>query len=276
MRCEVAGPWQTTGNENRMRVAIDYPATWTDVTGQRDGDVAAAGRFVAYGEVSAAQLTALRANPAYAVLWSAADEAEPAPLDSTALNAVRTALAAVYAPDVAKLVTLDTAEPAAIAAALKAASLRPVWTVGVAVVAGDVVQYDGNLFECVQGHTVTDAGWTPDVARALWKRFYEPTDDPWPWVQPLGAHDAYPVGARVTHNGHTWLNVTPANVWAPGTGNLWTDETPAPPVGAWAVGVAYKVGDRVTYGGLTYECQQAHTSQVGWQPPNVLALWLPV
>ena len=41
----------------------------------------------------------------------------------------------------------------------------------------------------------------------------------------------------------------------------------------WAPGVAYKAGDQVTYNGSTYQCLQAHTSQVGWEPPNVPALW---
>ncbi|MFE5914937.1 carbohydrate-binding protein [Streptomyces wedmorensis] len=42
---------------------------------------------------------------------------------------------------------------------------------------------------------------------------------------------------------------------------------------AWASGVTYRVGDRVTYGGLLYSCLQAHTSQAGWEPPAVPALW---
>lgn len=41
----------------------------------------------------------------------------------------------------------------------------------------------------------------------------------------------------------------------------------------WEVGVLYAVNDEVTYQGNTYFCLQAHTSQVGWQPPNVPALW---
>lgn len=51
---------------------------------------------------------------------------------------------------------------------------------------------------------------------------------------------------------------------------------PAPaPAGpaAWAPQSAYAVGDQVTYQGKTYKCIQAHTSQVGWEPPNVPALW---
>ncbi|MFC7443188.1 chitinase [Laceyella putida] len=41
----------------------------------------------------------------------------------------------------------------------------------------------------------------------------------------------------------------------------------------WAPNVNYKVGDQVTYQGSTYSCLQAHTSLVGWEPPNVPALW---
>jgi chitinase len=48
---------------------------------------------------------------------------------------------------------------------------------------------------------------------------------------------------------------------------------PGSGVNAWAANVAYKVGDLVTYGGKTYSCVQAHTSQLGWEPPNVPALW---
>lgn len=52
--------------------------------------------------------------------------------------------------------------------------------------------------------------------------------------------------------------------------------TTPPPSGApaWRAGVAYAVGDLVSYAGRTYECRQAHTSLTGWEPPNVPALWL--
>jgi hypothetical protein len=41
----------------------------------------------------------------------------------------------------------------------------------------------------------------------------------------------------------------------------------------WAPATPYAVDDLVTYGGTTYRCLQAHTSQPGWEPPNVPALW---
>ncbi|NRQ37441.1 S1 family peptidase [Nonomuraea sp. NN258] len=45
------------------------------------------------------------------------------------------------------------------------------------------------------------------------------------------------------------------------------------PGGTWAANTAYAAGATVTYGGATYRCLQGHTSQVGWEPPNVPALW---
>lgn len=41
----------------------------------------------------------------------------------------------------------------------------------------------------------------------------------------------------------------------------------------WAAGVDYAVGKRVRYQDKLYRCVQAHTSQDGWEPPNVPALW---
>lgn len=48
---------------------------------------------------------------------------------------------------------------------------------------------------------------------------------------------------------------------------------PAQPGGSWTAGTTYQVGATVTYGGATYRCRQAHTALVGWEPPNVPALW---
>ena len=42
---------------------------------------------------------------------------------------------------------------------------------------------------------------------------------------------------------------------------------------AWVVDTAYSAGDRRRHGGILYKCAQPHTSQEGWEPPNVPALW---
>ena len=51
--------------------------------------------------------------------------------------------------------------------------------------------------------------------------------------------------------------------------------TNSPPAsGLWAPFTPYAVGQVVTFNGASYRCRQAHTSLPGWEPPNVLALWL--
>ena len=42
----------------------------------------------------------------------------------------------------------------------------------------------------------------------------------------------------------------------------------------WESGIEYDVDDRRQYDGILYRCVQAHTSQAGWEPPNVPALWV--
>ena len=103
-------------------------------------------------------------------------------------------------------------------------------------------------------------------------------------MQPLGGHDAYPRGAVVAHKGRVWESRNPANVWEPG-GNgvpagLWKDvtanapaPTPTPSGPAWKAGEAVKVGDVRTYQGTAYTAIQAHTTQIGWTPDAVPALW---
>jgi hypothetical protein len=43
---------------------------------------------------------------------------------------------------------------------------------------------------------------------------------------------------------------------------------------AWAPNTPYALNATVSYGGRNYRCQQAHTSLVGWEPPNTPALWV--
>lgn len=44
----------------------------------------------------------------------------------------------------------------------------------------------------------------------------------------------------------------------------------------WAVGAAYEADVRIRYADKLYRCVQAHTSQSGWEPPAVPALWTEV
>ena len=44
----------------------------------------------------------------------------------------------------------------------------------------------------------------------------------------------------------------------------------------WAADTAYALDVRVRYDEKLYKCVQAHTSQEGWEPPTVPALWTEV
>lgn len=42
---------------------------------------------------------------------------------------------------------------------------------------------------------------------------------------------------------------------------------------AWVSGIWYEAGGRYRYGDRLYRVRISHTSQEGWEPPNVPALW---
>jgi hypothetical protein len=74
-----------------------------------------------------------------------------------------------------------------------------------------------------------------------------------PWRQPTGAHDAYPLGAVVTHNGQTWTSTVAANVWEPGVSS-WTISGGGTPDWVQPSGAtdAYPMGAVVTHNGKTW------------------------
>lgn len=78
-----------------------------------------------------------------------------------------------------------------------------------------VTRPNGNLYKCVQAHR-SQAGWEPENTPALWNKIGDPSEEYPEWSQPLGAHDAYPLGAKVSHNGKKWTSDVANNVWEPG------------------------------------------------------------
>ena len=285
-RAAVVTPWVGAGTEsnpNRPAVADAHTvSSWADATGQ-PAELIPLGLlpYTIEAEADDAVLDQIEADPAFALLWRGSP---PDTLDAATLRAQ---LANVLHADVAEWCATDASTFEDVQARLSEAQHRPPWQAGEAVAVDEVRAYEASLYRCVQAHT-TQSDWTPTAAPALWTRFHEPDSDPWPWVQPQGAHDAIPIGQRRTHEGGLWIvregDASGLNSWAPGVfgwerlsdwpldGEPSEPDEPAEP-DAWAVGVAYTVGERVTYGGSTYECRQAHTSQAGWTPTAVPALW---
>lgn len=119
--------------------------------------------------------------------------------------------------------------------------------------------------------------WEPGTFDSGWQEQIE-TDPEWPlWRKPIPnvfGREPYSTGAQVTHLERRWISQRDNNVVEPGVGKAWEEQVDTTP--EWAVGVNYKRGDIVTYQGQLYKCRQAHRSIAGWQPPVVLALWLPI
>ena len=89
------------------------------------------------------------------------------------------------------------------------------WESGIAYAVGNIRTYNEKLYKCVQAHT-SQSDWTPDVVPALWVAIGDPTEE-WPeWSQPVGAHDAYQIGDKVSCDGKHWTSNTANNVWRPG------------------------------------------------------------
>ena len=88
----------------------------------------------------------------------------------------------------------------------------PKWEVGKEYAKDDRIRYENVLYKVLQSHT-SQADWTPDVAVSL---YVEVSIEEWPeWVQPTGAHDAYELGAKVSHNEKHWISLIDANVYEP-------------------------------------------------------------
>ena len=101
------------------------------------------------------------------------------------------------------------------------ASLFSKWAANVNYTVGQLRQYGGKLYRCVQAHT-SQTGWEPPNAASLWSITSDPAEE-WPArSQPLGAHDAYAAGAKVSHNSKHWTSDLDGNVWEPGVCG-WTE-----------------------------------------------------
>lgn len=103
--------------------------------------------------------------------------------------------------------------------------LYATWKTDTAYSIGDRVLFGGKVYKCLQAHTSQET-WTPSDSPSLWVRIDDPAIE-WPeWVQPVGSTDAYPQGAKVSHNGKHWISLIDGNVWEPteAVPNLWSEQ----------------------------------------------------
>ena len=101
------------------------------------------------------------------------------------------------------------------------ADLFAPWAYPVSYKADNIRRYGGKLYRCVKDHT-SQEDWTPEAAASLWAITADPAEE-WPaWSQPIGAHDTYNAGDKVSHGGKHWTSDQDGNVWEPGVYG-WTE-----------------------------------------------------
>lgn len=84
---------------------------------------------------------------------------------------------------------------------------------GVTYVTDNILRYNDSVYRVLQNH-ISQNDWTPDVAVSL---YVEISVEEFPeWKQPQGAHDAYKIGKKVSHNGKHWINTYDNNTYEPG------------------------------------------------------------
>ena len=155
------------------------------------------------------------------------DDGKPEPVIPPTNAELASSLASVQSASAVAFVALCEVGTLDAVTASEHAELFAEWAYPVAYTVGQLRRYNGTLYKCVQAHT-SQADWTPDTAVSLWSVAADPAEE-WPaWSQPVGAHDAYAKGDKVSHNGKYWTSNVDSNVWEPetaGTENLWIEAT---------------------------------------------------
>ena len=165
----------------------------------------------------------LAKREAYNGEYTIEDDGKPEPVIPPTNEELARSLASVQSASAVAFVALCEVGTLDTVTASEHAELFAEWAYPVAYTVGQFRRYNGKLYKCVQAHT-SQADWTPDTAASLWSVAADPAEE-WPaWSQPVGAHDAYAAGDKVSHNGKHWTSNVDSNVWEPGVYG-WTEAT---------------------------------------------------
>lgn len=140
----------------------------------------------------------------------------------------------------------------------------------------------GNTFTAAQTRITRPGGVIIDASNLVdgFRVVDAPDETDEPGVREWAAGMWLDVEDQVTHSGVTYQvrqrHFTQSD-WLPSVVlALYTVVNTEPPVDdvlPWIAGETVVAGDLRSYEGVTYSCIQGHTTQTGWHPPAVPALW---
>lgn len=111
---------------------------------------------------------------------------------------------------------VKAAESLSDADAFGAPELFPKWEPDKDYTKGARTRDEEELYSLIPEKHHSQSDWPPHLIPAIWKRIDDPAIEFPDWVQPTGATDAYPMGAKVSHNNKHWISRIDANVYEPG------------------------------------------------------------
>jgi hypothetical protein len=82
--------------------------------------------------------------------------------------------------------------------------------------AGTILMDEGKLYRSIHDVTTKAQNTKPSQTPSMWTRIGNPGEEYPEWIQPLGAHDAYGLGAKASHKNKHWVSTASNNIWEPG------------------------------------------------------------
>ena len=82
--------------------------------------------------------------------------------------------------------------------------------------AGTIVACEGGLYRSIHDVLTTAQNTKPSETPSMWTQIGNPQEEYPEWYQTIGAHDAYSLGDKVSHNDKHWKSTVSNNVWEPG------------------------------------------------------------
>lgn len=90
------------------------------------------------------------------------------------------------------------------------------WSVNWTGKAGVIVAENGNLYRSIHDVATSAQNTRPSTTPSMWTPIADPGEEYPMWIQPIGSHDSYSLGDKVSHNDKHWESSANNNVWEPG------------------------------------------------------------